>query len=51
MNVEKELTLKEIFDRIQIMFGYDMEKEKVTEFGMRSLISDIFESDTFDKQS
>lgn len=48
--MEKELTLKEIFDRIQYMFGYDMEKEKVTEFGMRSLISDVFETNIFDEK-
>lgn len=49
--MEKKLTLQEIFNRIQDMFGYDMETEQVTEFAMRSLISDIFEADTFDEQS
>ena len=40
--MEKKLTLQEIFNRIQDMFGYDMETEEVTEFAMRSLINDVF---------
>lgn len=40
--MEKKLTLQEVFDRIQKMFGYDMETEEVTEFAMRSLINDVF---------
>lgn len=42
--MEKKLTLQEIFNRIQDMFGYDMETEEVTEFAMRSLINDVFAS-------
>lgn len=40
--MEKKLTLQEVFNRIQEMFGYDMETEEVTEFAMRSLINDVF---------
>lgn len=40
--MKKKLTLQEIFDRIHNMFGYDMETEEVTEFGMRSLVNDVF---------
>lgn len=40
--MEKKLTLQEIFNRIQEIFGYDMETEEVTEFEMKSLINNVF---------
>lgn len=48
--MEKKLTLQEIFDRIQKMFGYDMETEEVTEFAMRSLVNDVFSMDDIGKR-
>lgn len=48
----KELSLKEVVERIEYMFGYKLEDTdvKFTEYGMRSLINDIYTMDIFDGQ-
>ena len=48
---ERELSLKEVIERIEYMFGYKLEDTdvKFTEYGMKSLINDIYTSDIFDR--
>ena len=40
---EKELTLKEVFDCIEKLCGFSMDCDvKFTEYGMKSLINDVY---------
>ena len=47
---ETELTLKEIIERLEYMFGVNIKSdEKYSEYAMRSFLNDIYTSYIFNK--
>ena len=47
---ETELTLKEIIERFEYMYGMNIESdEKYSEYAMRSILNDIYTADIFNK--
>lgn len=46
---EKELSLKEVIERIESRYGFKLEETdvKFTEYGMKSMISNIYATDIF----